>query len=178
MSVLALTPCGGCGVAQRYELFPSYAAPPPPSRPGETLLSDEEAACAFHAKKRADSACQRCGLFVCALCALDVNGERICPRCLETGVKKGKLTDLESHRFLYDRLALLLVTYPLLIFYFTLVTAPISLFVAIRWWNAPRSIVRPGRRTQIAAVVLASLELLGWAALIVVLVAAFARRKP
>jgi len=176
VSAVALEPCLACGVAQRWELFPAFSAPPEESAPAEAIAAPgEEAACAYHPGKKAVAACGRCGLFVCALCELPLGNERICPVCLESGVKKGKL-DLTSHRFLYDRLALMLVTYPLLIFYFTLLTAPIAVFVALRFWKAPRSIVRPGKTRMVVALSVAILELAGWAILILVMVAAFAKR--
>jgi hypothetical protein len=55
-----------------------------------------------------------------------------------------------------------LAIYPLLIFYFTLVTAPIALFVAIRYWNAPRSLVRRTKIRYITAIILASMQIAGW----------------
>jgi hypothetical protein len=179
VSALALAPCAACGVAQRWELFPAFSAPVETSRVAEAIAAPgEEAACAFHPKKRAVAACGRCGLFVCALCELPVGEERICPTCLEKGHAQGKLAALETHRFLYDRLALMLVTYPLLLFYVTALTAPIALFVAIRFWKAPTSLVRPGKTRMVVAIVVAVLELAGWAVLAAVLVTAFARRNP
>jgi hypothetical protein len=177
VSALVLSPCGACGLAQRYELFPAWEAPPPSSSGGEAVVSAEEASCAFHPGKKAVVSCARCGLFVCSLCELEVSGERICPRCLETGVKKGKLKDLENHRFLYDRLALMLAVYPAVLFYPTLLTAPVALFVALRFWNAPRSLVKPGRGAQIWAVVLALLEMAGWVLLVIGLFAVLSRKR-
>jgi hypothetical protein len=92
-----------------------------------------------------------------------LHGQHFCPACLETGKKKGKIKRLENERVLYDDLALALAVLPLLIFYFTLVTAPIALYIAIRYWNSPRSIVR--RQTHwrfVIAIIFATLEIAGW----------------
>jgi hypothetical protein len=178
ISALALERCLACGVTQRWELFPAFSAPGEASAPAEAIVAPgEEAACAFHPGKRAAASCGRCGLFVCSLCELPLGEERICPRCLESGRASGKLKDLESHRFLYDRLALMLVTYPLIFFYVSILTAPIALFVAIRFWKAPTSIVRPGKTRMAIALAVALLEIAGWMVLILVVVASLSRRS-
>jgi hypothetical protein len=59
---------------------------------------------------------------------------------------------------------------PALIFYFTIVTAPMTLFVAIRYWNAPRSPVHRNRIQFVLAIIIALLQIGGWTALVIVLV--------
>ena len=66
---------------------------------------------------------------------------------------------------------------PLLVFYFTLLTAPAAVFVALRYWNAPRSLVRPTRAGHVAAIVLGVLQLAGWVFLFVFLVRALAEGR-
>src|SRR5205085_10625055 len=110
-----------------------------------------------------------CGLFVCALCELPLGAEKICPTCLDKA-------QLVNHRFLWDRLALMLVTYPLLFFYISILTAPMAAFVAIRYWKAPTSILRPGKTLMVVALSVALLEIAGWAVLILVVIASVARR--
>lgn len=171
-------PCPSCETPSRTEVFPARHRSTVAGDAGEALREEGEAACFFHAEKRAAASCERCGVFVCKLCDLDLAGEHLCPRCLETGVKKGKLENLQNHRFLYDRVALALALYPLLIFYLTLVTAPVAIFVAIRYWKAPRSLVRPGGVRFVASILFALLELLGWVALIGFLVVAFRKGFP
>lgn len=99
----------------------------------------------------------------------------LCPRCLNAGLSTQKLSRLESHRILYDRLAFGLALYPLVIFYFTLVTAPMALFVAIRFRNAPGSLVSPWKWRSLVAIVVASLQILGWTAFFVLLFGSFGR---
>jgi hypothetical protein len=50
--------------------------------------------------------------------------------------------------------------------YFTFITAPMALYTAIRHWNSPRSIVRPGKTRLVLAIVLGTIELMGWIALV------------
>ena len=171
VNVRDLLHCPSCGLLQRWELFPAYSAPPPGATAAEALVSsEEEAACAYHDGKRAAASCQRCGLFVCALCALPFGGETICPRCLEAGVTKKKILALETRRFLPDRLALVLALFPLVFFPFlfvTFLTAPIAVFVAAYFWKEPGSLVRPRRWRAPLAIAVAVLTLAGWVLLFV-----------
>ena len=89
---------------------------------------------------------------------------------------KGKIKSLENHRTLYDSIALSLAIYPLLIFYFTIITAPMTLYVAIRYWNAPRSIVHRTKIRYIFAIIIATLQIVGWGVGIYFLVTAATRR--
>ncbi len=168
-----LVPCPGCGAPSQAAVFPALFREAKSGAVGEVIQVDGEAACFFHANKKAVVPCAGCGRFLCALCDCDLNGQHLCPSCLETGKRKGKLKNLENHRTLHDRIALALAVYPLLIFYFTLLTAPIALFIAVRYWNAPTSILRRTKARFVAAIVLASLQLVGWGVGIYLAFAAF-----
>ena len=164
-----LSPCPACGVPLQVEVFPALFRSGNVGQSGETIMIEGESSCFYHPQKKAVLPCQGCGRFLCALCDCELNGQHFCPACLETGRTKGKIKSLENRRTLYDSMALSLAIVPLLIFYFTLVTAPMALFVAVRYWNAPRSIVRRSRIRYIAAIVLASLQIVGWGWLFVAL---------
>jgi len=164
-----LSPCPACGVPLQVEVFPALFRRINPGQSGEIIMVDGESSCFYHPQKKAILPCQGCGRFLCALCDCELNGQHFCPACLETGKTKGKIKSLENRRTLYDSIALSLAVYPLLIFYFTLVTAPVALFVAIRYWNAPRSIIRRTRIRYIVAIVLASMQIAGWGFLFVAL---------
>jgi hypothetical protein len=160
-----LSPCPACGVPLQIEVFPALFRNQSVGRSGEAILVEGESSCFYHPQKRAVIPCQGCGRFLCALCDCELHGQHFCPACLETGKTKGKIKNLENQRVLYDSIALSLAVYPLLIFYFTLVTAPAALFVAIRYWNAPRSIVHRTKARSVVAVLLASLQIAGWGVL-------------
>jgi hypothetical protein len=156
--------CAGCDSPVQVEVFPALFRRHTPGRDGEAVVVENEASCFYHPQKKAVLPCEGCGRFLCALCDCELHGQHFCPACLETGKKKGKIKRLENERVLYDDVALALAVLPLLIFYFTLVTAPIALYIAIRYWNSPRSIVR--RRTHwrfVVAIIFATLEIAGWA---------------
>lgn len=162
-----LSPCPACGVPLQVELFPALFRKINPGQSGEAILVEGESSCFYHPQKKAERPCDGCGRFLCALCDCELSGQHYCPGCLESGKTKGKIKSLDNQRTLYDSIALSLAIYPLLIFYFTLITAPMTLFVAVRYWKSPPSIVRRTRIRFIAAIILALLQLTGWGFLFV-----------
>jgi hypothetical protein len=157
-----LSPCPTCGTLLQIVVFPALLRAPQRGRDGEAILVNDEAGCFYHPQKRAVRPCDACGRFLCALCDCEINGQHLCPTCIETGKSKGKIKSLENHRTLYDSIALALAIYPLLIFYFTIITAPLALYLAIRCWNMPASLVRRTKVRCVLAMVLATLQIAGW----------------
>ena len=162
LNLPGLQPCPGCQTPISVEIFPAFFRLIETGRPAEVVLTDTEASCFYHAQKRAVVPCGACGRFLCALCDCELNGQHYCPACLETGKTKGKIKNLEAGRTRYDNIALALAVYPLLIFYFTLILAPISLFFVIRHWNSPRGLAEPSRTKLVVAGSIAALEIAAW----------------
>ena len=170
-----LTPCAVCGSPVQAEVFPALLRPETRGVDGERVLLEDEAGCFYHPQKKAVRPCDGCGRFLCALCDCELNGRHYCPACLEAGRKKGKIQSLENHRINYDSMALALVLWPLVpcltvIFYFLYVasifTAPAAIFIAIRHWNSPRSLVHRTKARFVIAIIIGVLELVGWVAVI------------
>jgi|ERR1051325_10473430 hypothetical protein len=164
-----LTPCLGCGSPLQVEIFPALFRRFVPGRGGELLMAEGESSCFYHPQKKAAVPCQGCGRFLCDLCDCQFNGDHFCPACLETGRAKGKIKNLENERTLYDSIALGLAILPVAVvfgIYFTFITAPMAMYVAIRYWNAPRSIVRRTRARYIVAIIFASWQIIGWGVVI------------
>jgi hypothetical protein len=91
-----------------------------------------------------------------------LKGDHFCPACLESGKIKGTIKTLENSRTRYDSVALSLSILPLLVFFLTFITAPIALYVAIRYWNAPLSIVHRNKFRYVVAIVLATTQIAAW----------------
>ena len=156
------SPCPSCGLPLLVEVFPTLFNAPAPAQPAQSVVTEGEASCFYHPNKKAVLPCESCGRFLCALCDVELNGQHLCPACLASGQKKAKLSNLDNRRVLYDSLALTLALLPLLVWPFTLITAPAALFVAIRYWRAPGSVVQRTKIRLILAMFFALAQMAGW----------------
>ena len=159
--------CPECGVFLQAEVFPALYKPIVEGRTGETILVDGEAGCFYHPQKRAAVPCSACGRFLCALCDVELNDQHLCPGCLEIGQKKGMLSQLETRRTLYDSAALALALLPLLIWPFTMVTAPMAIILAIYSWRKPSSLVPRTRIRAYLAIIFGLLQITGWVLIVI-----------
>jgi hypothetical protein len=87
--------------------------------------------CAAHAGNAAVGNCERCGLFVCALCRTEVAGQRLCPPCFDRLAAEKGLPTLRSSFADLHGLALLAGIGGLLVFYIGVITGPLTLALAI-----------------------------------------------
>jgi Zn-finger nucleic acid-binding protein len=157
--------CPGCGARIQEDLFPAHYQKIQEGSSGKPLVWDDEAGCFFHPDKQAVVPCDICGRFLCALCDIDFNGRHFCPTCLAVGKQKGKLQELQNRYTLYDNIALALAFLPVFVFFlifFSAITAPIAVFMAIKHWNTPLSIVPRTKIRYIVAILLAGLQITGW----------------
>ena len=105
---------------------------------------------------------------MCALCHIEMDGKHLCPVCLEKGKTAEKIDKLVDRRLCYDQISLLVAVLPALVswlmaFIPTIVTAPIALFLAIRYWNAPMSIVPRTKIRFIFAIMVSLMQIGVWA---------------
>lgn len=165
----ALAICPGCARAARALAFPAlFRETAPVIAPSDHVLSEGEASCFYHPAKRATVPCGACGRFLCALCDVSLGDRHLCPGCVESGRAKGRLTELEPKRTLWDSAALTLAVLPLVLCgYLTVLTAPAALIVAWMGRKKPSSVVprRPWRMPL--AVILAALQIAAWLTLAV-----------
>ncbi len=137
-----------------------------------SVLAEGESSCFYHSQKKAVLSCDGCGRFLCSLCDVELSGQHLCPGCLETGRKKGKLKQLQNHRVRYDTISLSLAVLPVLFLvtvWFTVFTAPAAIFVALRYWKVPSSLLPHSKIRFVVAILLAGCQLAGWAWLAVFL---------
>lgn len=99
---------------------------------------------------------------MCALCEIELGGQHLCPACIEAGVKKAKLKNLKRESVYYDEIALAVAILPTLFVWVTLITAPVALYIAIRHWRTPLSVVPRGKWRYVIAMVVAGLQLAAW----------------
>jgi hypothetical protein len=173
---LHLSSCSGCNCLLQAELFPAYFRISGATQTVEDAILEGESTCFYHPAKKAVLPCAGCGRFMCSLCDCDLGGEHFCPACLEAGRTRKKIKNIERQRTRYDNIALSLVVFPMILFYVTFITAPIAIVIAIRHWNSPASMIHRTRTRLVIAVLLASLQILGWCALVIFLIAGFYAR--
>jgi len=166
---LDMAPCPSCGAPLQIEAFPALFRKINPGQSAEPVMVEGESSCFYHPQKKAVVPCAGCGRFLCALCDCEFGNEHFCPACLEAGKSKGKIKALDTERTRYDTIALGLAVIPMLLFYFTIITAPMTLFVAIRYWKAPRSLVQHSSARFLLAIILALLQIAGWGAFFIYL---------
>lgn len=151
--------CPACSSEFEQVRFPALAASRRVDRAARTASG--EAACYFHLDNRAETACDGCGRYVCAVCRVPVAGQHFCPSCLENRADRRKLP--ENHRVLYDQIALLLAIGPLIMWPVTLLTAPATLGLVIYSWKKPSGLISKWRRTRLGvAGTLATIQVGAW----------------
>ncbi|HYG77782.1 MAG TPA: hypothetical protein VEK08_22440, partial [Planctomycetota bacterium] len=151
-------------------VFPALFRKIETGQAGETVLVDTDATCFYHTQKKAVVPCDGCGRFLCALCDMALNDQHLCPRCLESGAKRGKMKNLQNRRIMYDSIALSAAILPLLVFYLTFITAPLTLYWCARYWKAPGSLVPRTKVRFVIAAIVATLQIGGWLILLAHLV--------
>ena len=165
-AVNTLTPiaCPACGTSLIVQVFPAFLRPVARGRVSETLGSAEDAGCFYHPRKKAVVPCGDCGRFLRALGDLERAGRHVGPTCRELARQAGRSLRAGNQRTLHDQVALTLaVVGPVIFGWGSLVTAPIALFLVIRYWNEPaRSPVPRSRAWMIVAGLLALLQIAGW----------------
>ncbi len=151
--------CWSCKTDFEFASFPALTVDRPRAVPQAVLVA-EHATCFFHAENQAESVCEGCGRFVCAVCAVDFGGRRICPPCIASA----RETDAQAvtQRTLFDGIALALAVLPILLWPLTLVTGPAALVLAILGWRKPRSLVAPRRTKLVLAGVLGLGQVVAW----------------
>ncbi|BDC52524.1 hypothetical protein F183_A48390 [Bryobacterales bacterium F-183] len=135
--------CPYCGKRSWTRVFPAIQHTVAGQSP-EAIGSESESSCFFHPRSRAIVACDSCGRFICGLCDLDTGstGGHICPTCFTSPKAPGSGTLLDKRRVLYDSILLGLNLGGFFFFFWpSLITAPLSIVLAIWYWRKPRSIV-------------------------------------
>jgi len=162
INTFVLVPCATCNQPIRADVYPALFRKIPSGHTGDPLQAEKEAGCFYHPAKKATITCSACGRFLCALCDVEFNNRHLCPVCLEKGKTKRKIKNLENHRICYDKIALVIALLSMFLIWPTIITAPIVIFMVIRYWRAPGSIIPRGKIRFILAFGIACLQIVGW----------------
>ncbi len=152
--------CPRCRARVDVTVFPAMIRPSVGALP-QPIQMETEASCFYHPQNRAASPCEECGRFLCQLCEIPLGTKTVCPTCFASGARENKIHDLDHKRTMYDSIALLLSTIPGLAIWPALFAAPAALYLVIRYWRAPSSVVPRTRVRYYLAALFAVAELVG-----------------
>lgn len=85
-------------------------------------------ACANHAGNLAATHCARCGIFMCALCRIEADGQTLCPACFERLSDEGALRSAIATYRDYGRMSAMLAALGLLFIFVGPVAGPASIY--------------------------------------------------
>ena len=162
LNTFALIPCPACGEHIRADVYPALFRKLPSGHAGDALQAEREAGCFYHPGKKVTVSCSVCGRFLCALCDVELNNRHLCPACLEKAKAKRKIKSLETHRVCYDKITFFVALLSMILIWPTMITAPVVLFMVIRYWRAPGSIIPRSKIRFILAFGIACLQIVGW----------------
>jgi hypothetical protein len=97
--------------------------------------------CARHSGNAAIGNCTRCGVFMCNLCKIEVEGQELCPGCFDRLSTEGGLLSAQTRIRDFRGLALSFGVLGLLVSCFGLITGPVTLYCVAqaarqrRLWN-------------------------------------------
>ncbi len=158
--------CPSCGVQIHIIAFPALTKDVSAGKTGDPLLLDDESGCFYHPGKKAVIPCSCCGRYLCTLCDVEINNQHICPPCIETG-KSGQMFDnMVTQLVRYDRIAFYLSLVSMLLPFLLFFTAPLVIYMAIRYWKKTVSLVSGGKIRFAAALVISVVQIAGLAKLI------------
>jgi hypothetical protein len=90
-------------------------------------------ACANHARNAAVTSCERCGLFICGLCEMNVGEGSFCPSCFERARAEGTMQSVSMKRRDYATMARATLVFGFLFMIpFGLIAGPLAAVYAIR----------------------------------------------
>jgi hypothetical protein len=158
-------PCPACGTPTCAAVFPAASEGLRKGQVGDALIDGAEAGCFYHPNRKAVVACEMCGRFLCALCDIELTGRHLCSACISSGRKKGKIRNLGNRRTLHDEIALAVAVVPMLFVWPTIITAPIAVFLVVKHWKEPLSVIPRTRIRFVLALILAGLQIVAWIAL-------------
>jgi hypothetical protein len=156
------TKCPACDTLLSVDIFPAFFNTPSAPVMADLSALDNESVCFFHPQKKAAFACAICGRFICSLCDIEFRERHVCPSCFEAGREKKKMVNLETHRVLYDDIALAIAIIPALFIWVTIITAPISIYLSLRHWKSPTSIIPRTKIRFIIAIMLSVVQIAAW----------------
>ena len=147
--------CPGCSSQYFASVFPAALYGIEQGKRGELVIG-EEASCFNHPGHAAVVACGECGIYLCALCDLEIEGRHLCPSCLNKVADK--LATVKDKCVLHDEIALSMSILPILIYFSMVITAPACIIYSCICWNKVKTPYPRNRWRFIVAAIFGALE--------------------
>lgn len=125
--------CSSCGTLQYTEIYPAVLEDGKKGKKAEGVIADEDSSCFYHPDKVATVACESCGVYLCNLCDLEVEGRHLCPKCFKDS--KDQIHSFKNQAVLYDDIVLTVAALSTVIIYFAVIGAPFVIIFTIMKWN-------------------------------------------
>jgi hypothetical protein len=88
--------------------------------------------CANHARNAAVTSCQRCGLFICSLCEMNVGSGSFCPSCFSRLQKEGGLQDAAKSYLDYTLMGRSAIIIGILMWPLAILTGLLAMYYAVK----------------------------------------------
>lgn len=153
--------CPSCGGA-----FETMRFTPPERRSRVARVAEAgpagAASCSAHPANSSVTSCERCGVFMCALCRIDVDGQTLCPGCFERMSAEGALASARLAFKDYTRMAHSFAVVGLLMWPFAFAAGLAVLYYGIRSIRQKNAMGEPeGMTSAVLAVAAGLIEIVG-----------------
>jgi len=161
--------CLNCDRLHHLEIFPAILKEAEQGKEAEKKIMDEDANCFFHEDKVASILCEQCGVYMCSLCDLEIDGRHICPQCFKK--QKDNINTLTKRANLYDEILLSLSILTFFLWFLTFVTAPAIFVASIICWDKVKTPYRRGKWRFAVAMGIAVIQIMVWSGILIALLA-------
>ena len=128
-------------------------------------------ACAQHRGNAAVANCERCGVFMCALCRIDSDGLALCPGCFDRLSAEGQLPSARVSYRDYGRMSGTLAVLGIVLSFVAIVAGPAAVYYGIKGLRQKREMGETEGRVGVwLAIVLGALEGAGWLVIVALIV--------
>jgi hypothetical protein len=128
-------------------------------------------ACAQHRGNVAVANCERCGVFMCAVCRIDSDGLALCPACFDRLSTEGQLRSAVVSYRDYGRMASTLAVLGIVLAFVGIIAGSAAVYYGFRGLRQKREMGDPEGRVGIwLAIVLGAVEAVGWLVIVAMMV--------
>ncbi len=117
--------------------------------------------CARHAGNAAVANCTRCGVFMCSLCRIEIDGQELCPSCFERLSSEGVLSTAQNRYRDFRGLSLSVGVLGCLVYFLGLLTGPVTIYLAYLGYRQRKQMNESGGIVSLVAAVLLGLSQIG-----------------